>query len=183
MAREEITRLSSERPNDPDTAKRNRKQIDLLYILADGFAKIAAALEAYSKDPQPLLAGEAKEIVDWVGAQFRAWWEANAVEARDWCIRLPIITAAIGALGSAGANMTVATTAVTALVGGPKVVAAIKTATKRRKRPWTFAPLPRDVWCVAALSHPEVFSSDQAPEPVGWPPLVNEPICRSWCSI
>jgi hypothetical protein len=90
MALEEIARLSSERPNDPYTIESNKKQSDLLYILADGFAKIAAVLEEYSKDPQPLLEGTAKEIVDWVGAQLKAWWEDNAAEARDWCIRLPI---------------------------------------------------------------------------------------------
>ena len=43
MARDEIARLSGERPNDPYTIESNKKQSDLLSILADGFAKIAAA--------------------------------------------------------------------------------------------------------------------------------------------
>jgi hypothetical protein len=57
MARDEITRLSSQRPNNPDTIERNNKQCDLLSILADGFAKLAAALMEYAGDRQPLLAG------------------------------------------------------------------------------------------------------------------------------
>jgi hypothetical protein len=39
MARDEIARLSSERPNDPFTIESNSKQSDVLAILADGFAK------------------------------------------------------------------------------------------------------------------------------------------------
>jgi hypothetical protein len=98
MARDEIAKLSNERPNDPYTIESNKKQSDLLSILADGFAKIAAALEEYSKDPRPFFAGKVKEIRDWVGAQLKAWWEANEAEARDLCVRLPIFIASIGAL-------------------------------------------------------------------------------------
>jgi hypothetical protein len=135
MARDEIARLSSERPNDPHTIESNKRQSDLLSILADGFAKLAAALEEYSKRPQPLLAGKAKKIADEVGAQLKAWWEANAADARDWCIRLPIFTASIGALGLVGADMHFATPMVGVLVGGQKVITAIKVAKKRTKRP------------------------------------------------
>jgi hypothetical protein len=85
MARDEIARLSV--ANDPDTIEHNKKQIGLLSILADGFAKIAA-LQEYWKDPQPLLAGKAKEVVNWAGTQLQAWWEANAVEGRDLLFRL-----------------------------------------------------------------------------------------------
>jgi hypothetical protein len=112
IARDEIARLSNERPNDPYTIKSNKKQSDLLSILADGFAKLAAALVEYSKQPQPFFAGKAKEIVDEVAAQFNAWWKANGAQAIDWGIRLPVIIASTGLLGWAGANMTVATTAV-----------------------------------------------------------------------
>ena len=135
MARDEIARLSNERPNDPRAIESNKKQSDLLSILADGFAKLAAALVEYSKQPQPFFAGKAKEVVDEVAAQFNAWWKANGAQAIDWGIRLPVIFAATGLLGWAGANMTVATTAVSALVGGPNVITAIKVAKKRTKRP------------------------------------------------
>ena len=123
MARDEIDRLSG--ANDPDTIESNKKQIDLFTILADGFAKIAVALEEYSRGPQPVFAGRTKEIVDWVGAQFKAWWEANEVEARDWCIRLPILTASIGALNLVGADMHFSTPVVSALVGGQKVISTV----------------------------------------------------------
>jgi hypothetical protein len=88
-------------------------------------------LQEYSEHPQPLLAGKAKEVVDEVAAQFKTWLKANAVETIDWGIRLPVITAFTAALGWAGADMTIATAAVSALVGGQKVITAIKAAKKR----------------------------------------------------
>jgi aldehyde:ferredoxin oxidoreductase len=133
MARDEIAKLSNERPNDPYTIESNKKQSDLLSILADGFTKIAAALEEYSKDPRPFFAGKAKEIRDWVGAQLKAWWEANEAEARDLCVRLPIFIASIGALNLAGADMHFATAAIGASVGGKNAIAAIKAAWKRHE--------------------------------------------------
>jgi len=132
MARDEIIRLWSVRPNDPHTIDSNKKECDLLSILADGFAKISAALVEYSKQPQPILAGKAKEIVDEVAAQLTAWWKKNAGEAIDWAVRIPTLIAGLAALGWAGADMTFATAAVSALVGGPKAIAAIKAS--RRKR-------------------------------------------------
>jgi hypothetical protein len=135
MARDEMARLSSERPNDPYTIENNNKQCDLLSILADGFAKLAAALMDYAERPQPLLAGKAKKIADDLGAQFGAWWKKNAGEAIDWAVRIPTLMASIAALGWAGADMSIATAAVSGLVGGPKVISAIKAANKRRKRP------------------------------------------------
>jgi hypothetical protein len=126
MARDEIARLSV--ANDPDTIEHNKKQIDLLSILADGFAKIAAALQEYGKDPQPLLAGKAKEVVNWAGTQLQVWWEANAVEGRELLVRLPVIGASLAAFGLAGADMHFATPLVGALVGGPKWIAAFKAA-------------------------------------------------------
>ena len=61
MARNEIERVSGERPNDPQTVENNKKQCDLLSILADGFARLSAALVEYSERPQPLLLGKAKQ--------------------------------------------------------------------------------------------------------------------------
>src|SRR5689334_16061499 len=87
LSRGEIAKLSSERPNDPQTMENNKKQCDLLSILADGFARLSAALVEYSERSQPLLLGEAKQIADEVGAQLKVWWKANAAEATDWCIR------------------------------------------------------------------------------------------------
>jgi len=134
LARNEIGRLSGERPNDPHTIENNNKQCDLLTILADGFARLAAALTEYSASPQPLLAGKAKRTADDLSIQFEVWWEKNRGEAIDWAVRIPTLTASIAALGWTGANMTYATAAVSALIGGPKVIAAIKAATKYTKR-------------------------------------------------
>ena len=134
MARNEIDRLSGELPNDPHTIEDNKKRCDLLSILADGFSRIAAALAEYSERPQPLLRGKAKQIVDEVGAQLKAWWKANAAEATDWCIRLPMLTASIGALGLVGADMSFATPVVGVLVGGQKAATVIKATIKRRKQ-------------------------------------------------
>jgi hypothetical protein len=131
MARDEIDRLCGERPNDPRTIENNNKQRDLLLILADGFSRLAAALMEYSERPQPLLAGKAKEIADDIGAQFEVWWKKNAGEAIDWAFRIPTLVASIAALGWTGANMTFGTVAVSALVGGPKVITAMKAARKR----------------------------------------------------
>jgi hypothetical protein len=134
LACDEIARLSGERPNDPQTIEKNRKQCDILSILADGFAGLSAALFEYSERPQPLLLDKAQQIVDEVGAQLKAWWKANAAEATDWCVRLPLLTAWIGALGLVGADMRFATPLVGALVGGQKAATLIKTVIKRRKR-------------------------------------------------
>ena len=109
-------------------SRATRKISYLLYILAEAFAKFAAALEEYSKRPQPLLAGKAKEVVNWAGTQLQAWWEANAVEGRDSLVRLPVIGASLAVFGLAGADMHFATPLVGALVGGPKAIAAIKAA-------------------------------------------------------
>ncbi len=134
MARDEIARLSGERPNDPQTIENNKKQCDLLSILADGFSRIAAVLVEYSERPQPLLWGKTQQIIDQVGAQLKAWWQINAAEATDWCIRLPMLTASIGALGLVGADMSFATPIAGVLVGGQKAATAIKAAIKRRKQ-------------------------------------------------
>jgi hypothetical protein len=133
MARDAMARLSDAGANDPDTIEQNQKQIDLLSFLAAGFAQIVATLQEYPKDPQPVLAGKVKETVDWLGAQIQAWWEANDTEARDWFIRLPVIGASLGFLGLMGADMTVATTLVSAIVGGSKVISTAKALLPRRR--------------------------------------------------
>jgi hypothetical protein len=131
MAREEIERLEGARPNDTERAEINRRQCDLLTILADGFARIAAALEAVAEDPhQALLLGKASEIVQEVGEQLTAWWKSNAAEAIDWAVRIPVVVGSIPMLAWGGADMTVGTTMVGVLVGGQKVV---KVLTRRRK--------------------------------------------------
>jgi hypothetical protein len=129
LAREGIKKLQldNDSRNDPTTIEHNNKQIELLTILADGFAQIAAALNGVAKNPdEPVFLGRAAVIVNAVGEQFQNWLLENAAEAADWGIRLPVMIASIATFGWAGANMTIATTAVTALVGGQKVINALK---------------------------------------------------------
>jgi hypothetical protein len=137
MARQEIDKLRAERPNDPTTAERTNEQIELLTILADGFAQIAVALGDIGDNPdQPLLRGKARDAVNALGEQFQAWWNSNAADATDWALRGSFMVAVIGALGWAGADMRWATPGILAMVGGEKVakVFAGRKGTTRRRR-------------------------------------------------
>jgi transcriptional regulator with XRE-family HTH domain len=127
LARDEIEKLNSEPPNDPDTIEKYKKRRELLEIFANGFEDIANALAAFSASPyEPVLLGKANAVVAGVGNDVTAWWTGNGAEVIDWAIRLPAFVGGVAALGWAGANMAVATTAVAALVGGKKVIDAMK---------------------------------------------------------
>ncbi len=132
IAKFEIDRIGRERPNDPETIASIEKQRDLLLLFAVGFDKIAAALEALAtgRPTKPML-NLATRAVKSVGEQINKWWQENGSEAVDWGARLPVFAAGVAALGWAGANMTVATTAVAAIVGGSKVVAVLKKGKRR----------------------------------------------------
>jgi hypothetical protein len=135
LARDEIERLSGERPNDPKAIEDNHRQRDLLSILADGFSRLAAALMEYAGDRQPLLAGQAKKIADELGAQIEIWWKKNAGEAIRWGAGISTLVAGVALLGWVGVDTTVGTTAVTAIITGQKAVGttirAVKKFTKR----------------------------------------------------
>ena len=134
MASEEILKLDAERPNDFDAIAINRRQRELLEIFANGFDRIAQALAALAPAPdEPILLGKANEIVKDVGARVDAWWAQNGSEAVDWTVRIPVFVGGVAALGWAGANMTVGTTAVAALVGGAKVFDVIKSMGRKRR--------------------------------------------------
>jgi hypothetical protein len=81
-----------------------------------------------------VLLGMSAEIIREVSDQLTAWWKANAKEAIDWLVRIPVFAASLPLLGWAGADMTVATTAVGAMVGSEKVVAALTRRTSKRKK-------------------------------------------------
>jgi len=131
LAREQIATLSRQRPNDPATIEGNKKLLELLEIFADGFEQIATALAATEQKPNELaLLRKARSVVDGVGDKVNGWWTANGDEAFDWSVRLSFFVAGVAGLGWAGANMTIATSAVAALVGGSKVVKAIKESKK-----------------------------------------------------
>jgi hypothetical protein len=131
LARDAIEDLDGAHPNEPEAIERNARQRELLSVLADGFAQIAAALEVFASDPsQPVLLGRAQVTVNSVAEQVTAWLKANAAEVTDWGMRLSIMAGAIATLGWAGANMAMATSMVGAMVGGDKVAKAIA----RRKK-------------------------------------------------
>lgn len=126
MARDEIVRIVAEPANHPDTIARQKKEVELLEIFAEGFDRIANLLSQYSKHPHDgQLLANAENAVVVVEKQLNGWLQSNASEIADWAIRLPVLVGGVAALGWAGANMAVGTTAVAALVGGKKVVEAI----------------------------------------------------------
>jgi hypothetical protein len=127
LAWEEIDKLDAERPNDPDRIGSYEKQRELLQLFANGFSRIAKELAAIKVDEaEPALLNTATKAIESVGNGLNRWWRKNREEAIDWAIRMPVITAGVAALGWAGANMTVGTTIVAALVGGKKVTKAIR---------------------------------------------------------
>ncbi len=127
LAQQEIARLDAELPNDPSAIARNKKQRELMEIFVDGFGRIAEALAALGSAPdEPVLLGQAGRVVSSVGERVTNWWRENGAEAMDWAVRVPVFVGGVALLGWAGANMTVGTTAIAALVGGKKVLDAIK---------------------------------------------------------
>ena len=73
---------------------------------------------------------KAKKAISNLARGLDSWWNKNQDDAVDWIVRIPVLTAGVGALNLVGANMTVATSAVAALVGGSKVIDVIR---KRKK--------------------------------------------------
>ncbi len=133
LACDEIAKLDAELPNDPDAIEKLKKQRELMEIFADGFEQIADALAALGTSPgEPVLLGRAARAVNRVGEQVTAWWKENGAEAMDWAIRVPVFAGGVALLGWAGADMTVGTTAIAALVGGKKVLDTIRNRDKDR---------------------------------------------------
>jgi hypothetical protein len=131
LARDEIEKLETERPNDPDIIIKYEKQRELLQVFATGFERIARAIAAFESKPnEPVLLGNASDVVNKVGSEVTQWLKKNGTEVVDWGFRLPTFVAGVAALGWAGANMTVGTTFVAALVGGDKVLKAIRARNK-----------------------------------------------------
>jgi hypothetical protein len=127
MARSEIEKLDDERPNDPATLAKNAHYRELLMLFAAGFERIAVALNALAENPnEPMLVGEANKITKVVGDEIAKWLKKNGTEAVDWSMRLPCFAAGVALLGWAGANMTVATSAVATIVGVTKVASVVR---------------------------------------------------------
>lgn len=112
--------------NDPEAIERNKDELDLLEKLAAKLAEIAAALQDYGNNPQPLFLGRAATVVNGLADLLRGWLEGHKAEAADWLVRLPTIALATTMCSLAGANMLVATTTIAGLVGGEKALRALQ---------------------------------------------------------
>ena len=136
LALDEIEVLDAERPNDPDRIAAYKRHRELLQIFANAFARIERALSVLGADSaEPAPSAKAAKVVESVGKAITKWWVKNEQEAIDWTVRIPVFAAGVAALGWAGANMTVGTTAMAAMVGGKTVIKAIgKRASKGRRK-------------------------------------------------
>jgi len=133
-ARDEIGRLEAICPNDLDGMAQNKSQRDFLQLFANGFDRIARALEAFAKNRNELLLDKARKVVNAVGNEINDWWKLHSSEAVDWAMRIPVLAAGVATLNLAGANMAVGTTVVATIVGGQKVVDVLrrgKSATRK----------------------------------------------------
>jgi hypothetical protein len=66
-----------------------------------------------------------------LGQQLHAWWRNNGAEAADWSVRIPVLAAGVAVLGLAGADPAYSTPIMGALVGGEKVIKALKRPAKK----------------------------------------------------
>jgi len=129
QAREGIRKLHLDNKgrNDPTTIERNNEQIELLTILADGFAQIAAALKDVAENPdQSVLLGKPREIARAISERLQAWWQNKGVEAIDTSGRISLFIAGVAVLGGLGADTTAGMASLAAIVGGPKVAEALR---------------------------------------------------------
>jgi hypothetical protein len=125
LACAEIERIDNERPNDPAIIERNSRQREVLSILADGFAEIAAALRPLAKDiNQPVLVGKAGEVVNAVAQRFKEWWGKNHELAIGWGARASFLLAGTAALGLTGVDVNFCAGLMGSIVGAKDLTAA-----------------------------------------------------------
>lgn len=129
LAREEIEKLKASPANHPETIERQKKELELLNIFANGFEEIVRALSSFEVGDTKALAKVEKAVLS-VGRQVERWCSENASQMVDWAVRIPVIAGGVALLGWAGADTTISTAVVSAIVGGPTVVEAIKKSTK-----------------------------------------------------
>src|SRR4051812_34827369 len=132
VTRDEIERIQTERPNDIESIERNRRRQELMEVFANGFERIGAALGELAERPdEAVFLGRAAEVVSSVGDEVTAWWKRQGAEAIDWAVRLPAFVGGVAALGWAGADMSVGTAAIAAMVGGEKVLRVFRSRKKK----------------------------------------------------
>jgi len=127
LAQDEIEKLDGERPNDTETIELNNSFRDVLEIFRDGFIAIAESLDRLTKNSKdPELIEESKSVLRAVTIEFEQWWKKNSQNVVDWSWRIPFLTSGVAALNLAGADMTIGTAAMAALVGGDKLAKTVK---------------------------------------------------------
>lgn len=124
LLKNEKNKLEEYLPNSSDEIARKAAQIDLLSrlldgieVLLDGISKLSAGIEFVSDTDMENTVDNVENIAD----DYSNWYKEHKSEAIDLSLRLPVVIASIGLLNQLGAEMTVATTAIFALVGGDKI--------------------------------------------------------------
>lgn len=128
QARSEIKEIEAERPNSVDGIASKERRLGLLAIFRDGSDEIADGLKEIAIDETPSSEGIEKstKAIERLKDEVDKWLELNSGEFVDWGFRVGAFGLGVAFLSLAGANMSVATPVIAALVGGKKAMDALK---------------------------------------------------------
>lgn len=122
-----IDELNSEKPNDSSNLEKWEEKHELLKNLHDGIQEIKTSiLKIQTPEDVEIESKEVQNLLEELLEEFELWIREHKPELVDWVSRLSLSSAFIGLMGLCGAYMPLATAAVLAVVGGEKVVKAIK---------------------------------------------------------
>lgn len=130
LARDEIAAIRAERPNDPETAARNDRFVELLEVFADGFGKIHALL---SNTPGVVETRQAATISQQLGERMTRWIKVHGPEVFNKSARTALMVAGLFGASAAGANMTIATGLLGAAFLGKDALSVAKDAGAKSK--------------------------------------------------
>lgn len=130
IAREEIAGLDAERPNEPLAVAKNQRLRELLVVFAEGFAKIHAVLNALdvqgpASSPSALSTRVRSAAVK-VGKKIDAWFDKHGGSVIGSTAQIGLFVAGVSLAKLGGAQMTIATTAIAAIAGGPTVADVLR---------------------------------------------------------
>jgi hypothetical protein len=131
QALDEVEELKRQTPNDAVALERHEKRLDLITMFAAGFTEIAAALEAFIANQDPVLAGKALSIAKVFSEKVSAWWEAHGVGFIHSGAQIGLVGAGVAMLGLLHVNPDLAALIAGPIAGGKDVVAAIRAYGKR----------------------------------------------------
>lgn len=121
----ERERLEAYLPNHPTEQNRKEAQLELLDRLEEGLSKLSSSMS--SDDPEKNIIDDAADDVEGLAESINEWWKDNSADAIDLAVRIPVAVGSIALLSQAGAEMTTATAGIFAMVGGQRVIDALKT--------------------------------------------------------